>query len=59
MSPIGLARANFQLARARWELGNRPAAVALARKALDGFRAIGDYYPAERRDVEAWLARHQ
>jgi tetratricopeptide (TPR) repeat protein len=57
--PRSLAEARFALARALWQVGeDRPQAVALARKARDGFAGAGAAGRMDARASSAWLAAH-
>ena len=55
--PLHLAGARFVLAKALWETGrDRRGAVALARRARDGFVAEGEAGRLDLAEVDAWLA---
>ncbi|MEX1362513.1 MAG: serine/threonine-protein kinase [Nannocystaceae bacterium] len=55
-----LGEARFALARARWALGDdRPAAVGLARRALEELGAQGSGDAATLAEVRAWVVRRR
>ena len=53
-----LADTKLPLARARWALGDRGQAVALAREAADIYRSAGNGHTESLADAEGWLAAH-
>jgi eukaryotic-like serine/threonine-protein kinase len=57
--PLDLYDAQLRAARARWDLGDHTGAVALARKARDGFASLGDRTGTQAKEADAWLAQHQ
>lgn len=56
--PAQRARPKFALARARWELGDKRAAVALAEEARELFSSAGIGGRTSAAEVTAWLASH-
>jgi tetratricopeptide (TPR) repeat protein/predicted Ser/Thr protein kinase len=56
-----LAEARFALAKATWERapGERPAALALALLARDGYASTGKRTDRQRAAVDAWLSAHR
>ncbi|MBL0219534.1 MAG: tetratricopeptide repeat protein [Myxococcales bacterium] len=44
-------------ARAHWDLGDHARAIELARKARDGFTALGEIKREQAHEAELWLAR--
>jgi tetratricopeptide (TPR) repeat protein len=58
LPPVERSKALFALARALWESGgDRQRARALAQEAREGHGRSGRLAEAERREVEAWLAK--
>jgi len=55
--PRDLARVEFALARARWEQGDKPSALALAERAKGSFAAT-PYFKRETKAVLEWIASH-
>jgi len=45
-------------ARAVWALGDHRRAIELARKARDGFAALGEAKQDQKREADEWLAKH-
>ncbi|NOZ93501.1 MAG: serine/threonine protein kinase [Acidobacteria bacterium] len=59
VNPYEVAQASFALARARWAVGQHPAALQLARKASTVLRGLPDGPMPFRDRVAAWLGQHE